>query len=172
MLLAPIFAVVALLPTQQPATGPSPAEIAAIKKLSFLVGKWEGEGWSQTGPRRDNFRGTETVQLKLSGKALLIEGLFRDTATNNVGHETLAVVTFDEKTGKYRFSTFLFNRPNAEFELTVRSNGFSWQMKPTESVVVEYTMILEDGVWHEVGEATIAGRPKMKVMEMKLKKVG
>ncbi len=150
--------------------GPTPAELSAMKKLSFLVGKWEGSGWIQQGPQKQNYVGTENVQTKLQGKALLVEGLFKLPDSGQVIHETMAVITFDEKSGKYLFSTFLYNRPNAEFELKVLENGFTWQMKPGNDMVVDYEMHLDKGDWVEIGEVTMPGRPKTKFMEMRLKK--
>ncbi len=168
---ATLVAFVALLPTPQEPGGPSPAEIAALKKLNFLVGKWEGTGWVQQGPNRQEFTGTEHVQTKLQGKALLVEGLFRENVSKKVFHETLAVITFDEKTNKYTFATYLFNRPNGNFELKLLDNGFSWQMKPNDAVTVDYTMKLEKGEWVEIGEVLMPNQQKMKFLEMRLKKV-
>lgn len=169
MLLAPILAV-AISVAQQP-TGPTTAELTAMKKLGFLVGKWEGQGWMQQGPTKETANGTENVQWKLQGKALLVEGLFTHVSTKQVVHETLAVITFDEKSGKYKFSAFLFNRPNGEYELKAHENGFTWSMKPTEQVTVDFAMNLVNGEWIEVGEFSFNGGAKTKFLEMKLKKV-
>jgi hypothetical protein len=171
-MLCTIAGLILLMPRTQATAGPSPAELAAIKKLSFLVGTWEGEGWSQRGPQRETYKGSETVRSKLQGKALLVEGLFIEPDSKKTVHETLAVITFDEKTGKYRFNTFLFNQPNGEYELKVLDNGFAWQMKPAAGIVVDFTMKLTDGQWIEIGEFTMEGREKTKFMEMRLKKVG
>ena len=141
-----------------------------MKKLHFLVGKWEGTGWIQMGPQRQESKGSENVQVKLQGKALLVEGLFADVVSNKVVHETLAVITYDEKAEKYRFNTYLYNRPNAEYDLTLKDNGFSWQMKAGEGVSIDFTMSIDKGDWLEIGEATVPGRPKMKFLEMRLKK--
>lgn len=168
--LASLIAFVALMLGPQEQAGPSPAEIAAMKKLDFLVGKWEGTGWMQRGPNRQEARGTEHVQAKLQGKALLIEGLFKDVTSKGVVHETLAVVTYDEKTGKYKFSAYLFNRPPAEYELMVKDQGISWQMKVGEGMTVDFSMGIDKGDWLEIGEITVPGRPKTKFLEMRLKK--
>ena len=170
-MLASIIAFFTLALGVQEQAGPSPAELAAIKKLDFLVGKWEGTGWMQRGPARQEARGTEHVQVKLQGKALLVEGLFKDVTTKGVVHETLAVITYDEKAGKYRFSTYLFNRPNAEYELTVKEQGVSWQMNVGQGMMVDFSMGIDKGDWLEIGEVTMPGRPKTKFLEMRLKKV-
>lgn len=145
-----------------------------MKKLDFLVGRWEGDGWMMQGPgARKVYRGGEHIQRKLQGKAILVEGLFIDPESKKPIHETMAVITYDVAAKKYNFDTYLFNRPNGHFELKVEGKGFTWQMAPGGGVTIDYTMTLTDkGEWHEVGEAIVPGRGKSKFLEMTLKKVG
>src|SRR5262245_31732178 len=50
----------------------------AMKKLSFLVGEWKGESWTEFVPgQRHTSTGTESVQRKLGGLLLVIEGVHR-----------------------------------------------------------------------------------------------
>ncbi len=49
-----------------------------MQRLAFMAGKWQGEGWMESGGERHAFRGGEVVQEKLGGLALLIEGTFYD----------------------------------------------------------------------------------------------
>jgi hypothetical protein len=158
----------------QAPTGPSAGELAAMKKLDFLVGKWEGTGTMMFGPsQKESFKGSETVQRKLQGKALLVEGKFTDAEGGAVVHETLAVITYDEAAKKYRFQTHLFNRPSGEFELHVTENGFWWEIEVPGSPKVKFTMTLsEQGDWVEIGEVTLPNVQVIKTLEMKLKKVG
>ena len=56
---------------QTPASG----QRAEMKKLDWLVGQWKGAGWMQMGPQgRKEFTITETVEAKLDGLVLVIEG--------------------------------------------------------------------------------------------------
>src|SRR5687768_1579949 len=103
----------------QLAQGPTVGELEAMKKLDFLVGNWEGEGWMLYPGGREVFKGTETVQKKLQGKAILIEGKFVDPKDGRVVHETLAILTYSEPAKKYVFQTYLFNRPGGIFDLNV-----------------------------------------------------
>jgi len=164
--------IAALAFVAQEQTGPTAAELTAMKKLSFLAGKWEGEGWMRMGPGEPlKFTGTETVQVKLQGKALLVEGLFRGVSDKKVIHETLAVITYDEGQKKYRFNTYLFNRPNGEFELELLDQGFRWSLQPAGGPKAQYTMKLTpEGSWHEIGEVDIPGQGKFQFLEMRLKK--
>ena len=64
----------------QAPTQPSPEHLAAMKKLSFLVGEWRGESWTQMGPQKRSSTGTEVVQSKLNGTILTVEGSFSQSA--------------------------------------------------------------------------------------------
>ena len=169
-----MFAFIAslLLVAQQMAAGPTPGELDAMKKLDFLVGRWEGEGVSMRGPTKETSKGGETIQRKLQGKALLVEGLFKDPTTGKVVHETLATITYDEKSKEYRFDTHLFNAPSATHVLHAVENGFWWQIQtPDNGPLVKFTMKLDKGDWYEIGEVLVPGQPPLKFLEMRLEKV-
>jgi hypothetical protein len=173
MVLLPAIALV--LFAQRPSAGPSTEELAAMAKLDFLVGSWSGTGFSMTGPGQSvNYTGSETVQKKLQGKALLVEGKFTNPETKAVVHETLAVITYDVPNKNYRFQAHLFNQPSSEFELHVVEKGFWWEIVREGAPKIKFTMTITDkGEWLESGEVTIAGNDKpLKFMEMKLTKGG
>jgi hypothetical protein len=57
------------------AQAPTSGQRAETKKLDWLVGQWKGTGWIQMGPQgRKEFTQTETIQGKLDGLVLVIEG--------------------------------------------------------------------------------------------------
>ncbi len=168
-------AITLFLALQRPSAGPSPEEIAAVSKLDFLVGSWSGTGITMTGPGQNvAYSGTETVQRKLQGKALLIEGKFINPETKAVVHETLAVITYDVPNKKYRFQAHLFNQPSSEFELHVVEKGFWWEIVREGAPKIKFTMTITDkGEWLETGEFTIRGNDQpLKFMEMRLSKGG
>jgi hypothetical protein len=164
-----LLAFVAVLVPQM-AQGPTAGELEAMKKLDFLVGTWEGEGWMMLPEGREVFKGTETVQKKLQGKALLVEGRFADPKDGTVVHETLAIVTFDEAKRKYVFQTYLFNRPGGVFDLVVKPNGFSWVIDVPNVPRTDYEMNLVNGEWVEKGVVTLPNGQKHEFLEMRLKK--
>jgi len=150
------------------------ANIAAMKKVDFMVGKWTGEGWMDMGPMRSTFHGTETVQRKLDGVALLVEGaFFGQRPGSNVEvpvHTTLGVISFDPKTEKYRFSTWLATGSSGEHELKTLPNGWQWSIDAPNGTV-RFTMTLNDaGDWFEIGERSPDGTNWKKFFEMTLKR--
>src|SRR5688572_20526028 len=96
-----LLSLLSFLPLPLPAQAPAaiPAQKEEMKKLDFLIGKWQGEGWvKMPGAERQTFTQTETVQKKLGGLALLIEG--HGTSKLPGGEEktvfeALAMVTWD-----------------------------------------------------------------------------
>ncbi|MEO7453390.1 MAG: hypothetical protein ABIV13_01350 [Fimbriimonadales bacterium] len=160
---------VALLFPQFP-QGPSAVELEAMKKLDFMVGNWEGVGWMMLPEGREVFKGTENVQKKLQGKALLIEGKFADTKDGRIVHETMAIVTYDEAKKKYVFQTYLFNRPGGVFDLNVKPNGFTWAIDVPNVTRADYDMNLVNGEWVEKGSVTLPNGQKHEFLEMRLKK--
>src|SRR5437868_14405276 len=65
------------LPISALAQMPSPTtQLNEMKKLSYMVGQWKGSGWMEQTGKRNAFSDMETVQSKLNGLALLVEGKF------------------------------------------------------------------------------------------------
>lgn len=65
-----------LLPMSVFAQTPASPTLAEMKKLDFLVGQWQGEGYFLLGPsQRKTFSQTENIQRKVEGTILHMEGL-------------------------------------------------------------------------------------------------
>jgi hypothetical protein len=142
-----------------------------MKKLDYMVGVWKGTGWIEHQGGRQTFAGTETVQSKLNGLALLIEGKFKDK-DGAVIHETLAVLNYDEKTKAYRFNTYLATGLTGEHELKLLEGGWQWGFQIPGAGNVRYTFKLTDkGEWFEIGEFSQDGKSWRKFFEMTLQKM-
>lgn len=156
----------------------SPAGISSVDtqktqmlKMEKMIGNWSGAGWIQQGKTRDDFTGTENVQRKLDGVALLVEGRF--TAKNEptkVIHETLAVLTYDPVKSVYNFNTFLANGNAGNFNWSVNEKGYEWGMNFPGSKIL-YTITIKDGIWNEIGRMSRDdGKTWFQFFEMNLKK--
>lgn len=154
-------------PTPTPTT-----QLEAMKKLHFLLGEWRGDGWAMVGQKREGAKQTETVQSKVGGVALLVEGLGRSAADNNlIVHNALAVISYDVQKKSYRVSTYQSSGVTVEAEATVADNALEWGFK-TERGTVRFAIKLnEKGEWHEVGDFSPDGKTWYKFMEMTLQKV-
>ena len=143
-----------------------------MQKLDKMIGKWSGSGWIQQGKNREEFTGTENVQQKLYGLALLIEGRF--TAKNEptkVIHETLAVFSYNTKTNVYDFRTYLADGNGGNFTMIKTDSGYEWGMNFPGNRVL-YTITIKDGIWNEIGKMSRdEGKTWFQFFEMNLKKM-
>ncbi len=145
------------------------AQRDAMKKLAFLVGKWEGDAnvVTQKGPVK--VRQTESVQYKLDGLILLIEGTGRDPEKGNVMFQAFATVTFDDAAGVYHFRAYNDGR-YLDTELKVPENGFEWGYEAGPAKIRFSMKLNAKGEWVETGEVTMGGGPPRKTFEMTVRK--
>jgi hypothetical protein len=152
-------------------TNAAEAKRAEMKNLDRLIGQWKGAGWIQQGATRETFEGTETVQRKIGGLALLVEGNFKNKE-GVVTHDTLAVISPNTKTKNYDFQTYLANGMSGVQELKAVEGGWQWGFQ-FPGGEIRYIIKIENSVWSETGEMSRdEGKTWMKFFEMNLKKVG
>ena len=165
-LLALMAVAPAALAQQRP--GPSPAQLEAMKKLDFLIGKWKGSGWAMADPnQRREYTQTEDVQKKAGGSIVLIEG--HGTMGDTAIHDALAVVDYDEKSGKYRFRAWQASGPPVDTEVKVGDRTFEWGFESPRGSVRFRMSQPEPDQWLETGEFLREGA-WVKFMEMKLQR--
>ena len=147
------------------------AQKAAMKKLEFLTGKWEGDARIVRGPGEPlAIRQSEDVQMKLDGLVLMVEGTGRDPQNGKAVFHAMATISFDDAAGVYRFRSFSEGR-YLDTEMKVVEKGFEWDLE-SGPAKVRYTMRLNDkGEWNEAGEVTLGSAPPRKTMEMTLRRV-
>jgi hypothetical protein len=162
-----------------PAQDAAAVQREAMKRLDPWVGVWKGSGWILTGrdqPRQE-FTITETVQSKLGGRALLVEGLGRGkdpkTGVEADMHHTLAVLSYDEIAKIYRFRTHEAMGRALDVEAKPMDGGLEWGFRDeTRGATIRFTIRLDGNRWHEVGEASMDGKTWHKFMDMTLERQG
>lgn len=119
-----------------------------ITKLAFLVGEWEGKGWSMgRDGQKHHFAQTENVSFKLDSTAILIEG--RGSTNGNIIHDALAVISSKKEEENYIFKSWLSNGRGGEFKAEILDSKFYWY--PNENM--RYIISLnKKGQWHETGQ--------------------
>jgi len=163
------------LPISLSAQMPASIQREEMKKLDYMIGQWQGSGWIDREGGRQSFAGTETVQGKLGGIALLVEGNFKGKLAGaeeeSTVHETLAVISYDEKAKVYRFRTYLATGSSGDHEIKMIEGGWEWGMQ-TSRGNVRFTMKLtEKGEWFEIGEFSQDATTWRKFFEMTLQRV-
>lgn len=176
LMLAAFFFLLAAAPAagQQPSPA---AQLEAMKKLNFLIGKWEGESWTEFAPgQRLQSHGTETVQDKLGGLLVTMEGIHRRKAgeknEGTVVHNAFGVATFDEKAKRYRFQAYTNRGTYVDAEAKIADGRFEWGFRVPNAVEIRYVIKLNDkGQWFETGEMSRDGKTWRKFFEMTLDRV-
>lgn len=162
-----------VLTAQMP--GIPPAELENMNKLSFMLGKWEGTGWMMTpAGQKHEFFGSENIQKKLQGRAILVEGLFFGSQDKERKgppvHETLAVISYDAKAGAYDFTTYVARGGRGQHKFSLIGDK-KWQWETgSANVRVRYITDFNDGDWYEIGERSTDGQQWTRFFEMRLKK--
>jgi hypothetical protein len=151
-------------------SGPATVQQAEMKKLGWLVGQWKGAGWMQMGPQgRKEFTITETIQGKLDGLVLVIEGQGKSKADGSTVHTALAFVSYDERAKTFRWRAFTAEGRHTDAEAKVSTDTVQWELQISERSRIRYTIKLnEKGEWFEVGEMTQDGQTWQKFFEMTL----
>ncbi|HET9820836.1 MAG TPA: hypothetical protein VFQ16_03320 [Burkholderiaceae bacterium] len=140
---------------QQPRAEPPHAQIAAIDRLAWLEGVWEGGATFMTPAGASPVRSWERVVRAAGGTALLIQGRhFSAGPEGQAGrlvHDAAALLTFDERSGRYRFVTQTAEGRSGSFEGRVEDGVFSWFI-PRPGGQVRYDIVRNaQGQWQELG---------------------
>ena len=165
-----------VLPLTSAAQTPPLPKPAEMKRLDFLVGQWQGEGWIMLGPnQRHTFRQTESVERKVDGTVLLIEGLGKSMDAGNAGaiiHSAFAVLSYDKDAKVFRWRAFRADGSSVDTEAKVSENMLVWGFRDPRAGSMRFTVRLnEKGQWFEIGEMSRDGQTWLKFFEMTLNRV-
>jgi len=159
-------------------TGPS-TQATQMKKLEFLLGKWQGSGYVEYVPgQRGNFTETENIDAKLGGLVFLVEGTGMSKMPNGaeaVTHSALAIVSYDESTSAFHWRAYNAANGSSQFvdtQATVGDKTLEWGYQDSRAGSFRFTIKLDEtGRWSEIGEVSHDGKTWQKFFEMTLQKV-
>jgi hypothetical protein len=150
--------------------GAEDTQRAAMKKLDWLLGEWTGESRIRMGADTHVVKMNETVRSGLDGTVFWINGL--GTENNAKVHDAFAVVSYDDKSGKYRWNAWrLPGGGYGETEIRIGEYSFEWDL-PVPGGKTRYKAIRnEKGQWIETGEFSSDGKNWYPFMVMTLNPV-
>ena len=134
-------------------------QVNEMKKVQWLVGKWEGEGWMMFGPEeKHTFSQTETVTSKLNGLLLAIEGL-GTVDESKIIHNAFAILSFDSENQRFVMRAHKADGAFTEADALVDDNGnFIWGFNHPYAGELRFTIRQNDkGQWYEIGEVSSDG---------------
>jgi len=155
----------------------SAANFAEMRKLDFLIGAWEGEGWIEFGAgRRRAAKVKESVQGKAGGSVMLIEGLGKAKAPDKdeelVVHSAFATVWYDGEAKRFRMMAWRATGDSVDARVTVGDKSLVWGFQDPRAGRIRFTIKLDEiGRWFEIGEVSADGTNWNKFFEMTLKRV-
>lgn len=140
---------------------PPPAQVAAIEQLAWLVGEWEGAGSFHLPQGRADMHSWELGQRAAGGTALVLQGRhdmrLPDGGRGERVHDAVAMITFDEKTQRYKLATHTQAGHGGNFEGKFDKGVFSWTI-PGDKGHTRYDISRTDkDEWLEVGYRCTAG---------------
>jgi hypothetical protein len=140
----------------------------AMRKLSFLAGKWTG--------RARQFRGTaeplelsqtEEAQFKLDGLILVIEGTGKTLSEGQPVLQALGIISYDDESATYHMRAFNDGRfLETELKLLSDTQGLAWGFTMGDIQTKSVLRISEKGEWTELHEIAIGFQLSKKLMEM------
>ena len=171
-----LLLLVSMLPGIAAAQSPGDAQRAAMDKIAWLAGQWEGTATTQERDGEKRSHSVESVRRAAGGTALLIQGrhhrMLADGGRGEIVHDTAALLTFDQATGKYRFATQLQDGRSGTFDATVEGDTFSWKL-PLPNAHVRYDIRRNAaGQWSEDGFFCRDGAECRPIFKMTLDRKG
>ncbi len=156
--------------TQLPRVPDTESQRAAMKKLSFLVGKWAGEARILRGGGESlELVQTEEAEFKLDGLVLMIEGIGCSKANGKPVLQALGMISYDDEAGTYPMRAFNDGRYlETEVKLAENDRAMMWSFTLGEIKTSSVLRIDENGDWTELHEITIGPQPPRKFMELRV----
>jgi hypothetical protein len=155
------------LAAQQPGSPNADAQREAMKKLAFLAGHWSGPVSISQGPGEPlHLTHSETVQFKLDGLVMLIEGQ-SSGADGKVQFQAMATIAYDDATHTYRFRAYNDGH-YIDTEFTVQPDGFAWGFNAGPAKIQNTMHLTAKGEWQEATDVTFGANPPHRSVEMLL----
>lgn len=142
----------------------------ALRPVAGLLGQWEGEASVRMGPGEPRrILQSEDIVWGASQSVIIIRGTGRDPSTRDIVFEAAATLWFDAEAGRIRMRTHRDGR-SVEPEVEIRPDTIIWGF-PVPGGRIRYTIALTADTWHEVGDYITEGRPPMRTVEMRLRRL-
>ena len=140
------------------------AQTEAMKRVAFMDGVWRGPAWTilPSGEKHAIVQ-TERVGPFLNGSVKVIEGRGYEP-DGSVGFNALAVLSYNPSTRGYNMRSYARGFP--AITCSRRQRMASCGRFLPGPATMRYTATINDGVWREVGERTVAGGEAVRFFEM------
>ena len=144
----------------------------AMKKLSFLVGRWSGQAHVQREPGEPVVLAqTEVAQYKLDGLVLMIEGIGRTLSDNKPVLQALGIISYDDNSETYHIRAFNDGRfLESDVRLLEDGKGLTWGFGFGEIRSSSVLKMNEKGERTELAEIVIGSQSPKKLMDLTVRR--
>jgi hypothetical protein len=149
------------------------AQRAAMQKLAFLDGKWNGDATLlHSAGQPVELHQTEEVNYKLDGLVLTIEGIGRKKSDGQELIQAFAIISFDDESAAYRMRAFNGGRfLESEVELLEEGRALGWGFSLGDITTKSLLRIDERGDWTELAEIRIGAEPARKLLDLTVRRI-
>lgn len=169
---AALFGALALAGPAEAQMGDGSAQRAAMDRVGFMVGRWRGDAWMQQPGGRVSTTMTETIERRLGGAVLLIEGRGVIPAAGGVpervAHHALGILSFDPASG-YSLRSCIAQGYCGDFAVSVTDSSLVWS-REVPGGRIRNTARYTATTWTEIGEFSRDGTTWMQTMEIRLRR--
>jgi len=161
-----------------PLENPGDVERAALGKVGFLVGEWEGEGWSlNESAQRVKFWIKEVYRYRGNKDLLDMEGRFADilpdgkTAPEDYA---LGILFYDRLSNEYRMWHYSSDGTvfTIKMDVDVKARTAQYTRKSARGDVSKFSLVVGvDGVWISKIEILQPDNSWLKVLEFRMKRI-
>ena len=144
------------------------AQREAMQALAFLDGNWRGP--ASTSELEGELVQTERVGTLLGGTVRVVEGRGYDAQGNTV-FNAFGIISYDPVQRRYMIRTYTAGY-HGDYPLEIRRDGFSWSHPAGPGATMRYNATVRDGEWHEVGERVVEGAEPVRVIELRVRRIG
>jgi hypothetical protein len=167
--------------TAPPASAERPGDVerAALSKVGFLVGDWEGEGWSlSSSGQRERFWAKEFYRYRGNKDLMDMEGRFGailpDGAMSAEQQYALGILFFDRENHEYHMWHYSSNGTafTVKMDVDIERRTAQYTRKLAQGELGKFQVAVgEDGIWVTQLEILRPDNSWLQVMEFRMKRV-
>ena len=158
---------------------PGDIERAALSRADFLIGEWEGEGWSQNvSGQRERFWVKEFYRYRGDKDLMDMEGRFGDIrpdGTKSSEQEyALGILFYDRESDKYLMWHYSGNGTvfTVNMDVDIKGKAAQYTRRNARGETSKFSLAIgEDGVWVSKIEILKSDKTWLQVMEFRMKRV-
>lgn len=142
-----------------------------------MIGMWKGEGWIQGQEGRKEFTQTESIQPKVEGKVLVIDGIGYGKGSPEdearIVHNAFGVISFNEELQQLTMLSFATTGGKMENEMRITGEKtLEWSFKDERGGTIRFSEdFTQEGFWKEKGEySPDGGKTWYQFFQMELKR--